>query len=589
LTIDVTANDEDGNCQPVMIDGFDATTARGGTVVRSIGTGPGHRDELVYTPPATVFIGEDTFEYLAGDGTGLTSAGTVTIDVRPMTMNGYWTFDEGAGAVAADETVNGRDGTLVGPTWTTGTFGGALDFDGVNDHIDVPALDLDENRVTFSAWIRRDGTQTNWAGLVVSRQGSTLAGLHFGLNEELRYTWNNEPSTWGWDSGLVPPDGQWVFVALVVEPDRATIYLYDGTLTSAVNNVPHAPEAFDGITRIGWNSSSGGRRFDGTLDDVRVYGHALSALEVDALARIGGPAELPHPADGSLLPFQDSALTWLGGHAATSHDLYFGTDRAVLLGATTSSPEFLGNQAGTSRVIGGYLPNVPYYWRVDERSGAEVVTGQVWQFEIAEANHWQLDEGAGTTALDVEGTAHGTYVGALLLGQPGATPALGSSVDLDGVDDRVTIPALNLATDRATFTTWLRRDGAQAPWAGLIFSRAGNTIAGLNFGEADELRYHWNGGAWGFNSGLIVPDAQWVFAALVVEPSRATLYMHDGVGWQSATNTAGHSAEEFDGDLQLGWDQGFGSRRFDGRLDDVRVIRAALTQAELEALRTASL
>ena len=47
--------------------------------------------------------------------------------------------------------------------------------------------------------------------------------------------------------------------------------------------------------------------------------------------------------------------------------------------------------------------------------------------------------------------------------------------------------------------------------------------------------------------------------------------------------------EEFDGELQLGWDPLYNSRRFNGRLDDVRVIRAALTLAELETLRAASL
>ena len=42
-------------------------------------------------------------------------------------------------------------------------------------------------------------------------------------------------------------------------------------------------------------------------------------------------------------------------------------------------------------------------------------------------------------------------------------------------------------------------------------------------GNADELRYHWNDGYWDWDSGLVLPDAEWVFVALVLEPTRATM------------------------------------------------------------------
>ena len=47
------------------------------------------------------------------------------------------------------------------------------------------------------------------------------------------------------------------------------------------------------------------------------------------------------------------------------------------------------------------------------------------------------------------------------------------------------------------------------PWAGIAFSRAAGTTAGLNFGLANELRCTWNndGATYGWDSGLIVPDA----------------------------------------------------------------------------------
>lgn len=86
-----------------------------------------------------------------------------------------------------------------------------------------------------------------------------------------------------------------------------------------------------------------------------------------------------------------------------------------------------------------------------------------------------------------------------------------------------------------------------------------------------------------------MPDAQWVFAALVVEPTRARLYLGQGGVLATATNVITHTPEEFDGKLVLGRDAGFSNRYFKGSLDDVRVYDHALTQAEVEALYLGSL
>ena len=49
---------------------------------------------------------------------------------------GYWKLDDGT---ATDSSGNNNHGTLIGgPTPTTGQIGGALNFDGVDDYINVP-------------------------------------------------------------------------------------------------------------------------------------------------------------------------------------------------------------------------------------------------------------------------------------------------------------------------------------------------------------------------------------------------------------------------------------------------------------------
>lgn len=79
-TFDVLANDLDANLDTFNIGDFSAVTSLGGVVTRSVGTGPGGRDQLAYIAPATP--GFDTIEYQVVDQHGNASAATVSIEVR---------------------------------------------------------------------------------------------------------------------------------------------------------------------------------------------------------------------------------------------------------------------------------------------------------------------------------------------------------------------------------------------------------------------------------------------------------------------------------------------------------------------------
>jgi hypothetical protein len=80
VTIDVMANDSHNTGQPFTIQSFDATSEEGGTIVRSVGTGPGGRDQLTYTAPSG-HLGADSFEYVIADATNATDTGLVTLTV----------------------------------------------------------------------------------------------------------------------------------------------------------------------------------------------------------------------------------------------------------------------------------------------------------------------------------------------------------------------------------------------------------------------------------------------------------------------------------------------------------------------------
>jgi len=75
------------------------------------------------------------------------SLGSVTSSVIQLDVNGslteglvgWWKFDELDGNISYDSSGNGNDGNLTnGPTWTDGKIGGALSFDGIDDHMITP-------------------------------------------------------------------------------------------------------------------------------------------------------------------------------------------------------------------------------------------------------------------------------------------------------------------------------------------------------------------------------------------------------------------------------------------------------------------
>jgi hypothetical protein len=135
-----------------------------------------------------------------------------------------------------------------------------------------------------------------------------------------------------------------------------------------------------------------------------------------------------------------------------------------------------------------------------------------------------------------------------------------------------------------TIAAWVRRSGDQPNWAGLVFCRGNNTAAGLCLGWSNELRFLWNGGGNEWDSQLVLPDNQWMFVAMVVEPSQTTLYMGDTSGnLTSSIRTVARSPEEFDAATLIGRD-GTGGRVFKGLVDDVRILRASLSASQIKAL-----
>ena len=183
----------------------------------------------------------------------------------------------GSGTTWKDLSGNSNNGTLTnGPTYSSAD-GGYLNFDGTNDYVDVSGS-ISVSAATFLAWVRLDGDQSHFTGVIFSR--SPASGMNFySTSEQIAYHWNNASNTYNWQSGLIVPTQEWCMISVNVNSSSATAYLCRSSgITSATNTVSHSSITLDAIN-VGRDSSSG-RDLDGRMSVAMIYNRALTAAEV---------------------------------------------------------------------------------------------------------------------------------------------------------------------------------------------------------------------------------------------------------------------------------------------------------------------
>ena len=373
ISIAVLANDHDANGQTITVLSHDSTSSRGGTITRQ-------GQNLIYSAPKS-FLGTDYFSYVATDTAGKTATGIVLIDVEPSAeLRLYLPLNETSGTATTDKSVFRNPATLSGTTFSSasiaGKFGTAINLDGVDDHVQVTEMNLNSNTVTMTAWIRQGATQNSFAGIIFDNAGPA-AGLNIKGSRDLGYHWDGPALNWSWNSGLTPPVDTWTFVALVIEPTKATMYMNSGGgFQSAMNTATHYPVNFT-TTYVGWEPSNNSRHFLGAIDDARIYNKALTQADLQVVYQ-GGGAESPTPAHGAI-DVTSPILSWSLGATATSSNVYLGTSQSAVANATTASPEYQGNTTNTQYPT-ALANQTTYFWRVDTVTSSSTLKGRIWSF-----------------------------------------------------------------------------------------------------------------------------------------------------------------------------------------------------------------
>jgi hypothetical protein len=282
---------------------------------------------LTITDTTTTNVG--AYQVLVTNPAGTTPSSNATVTVVSPVPGSYeaavlaskpfafWklneTNDPSVGGVVAYDYMGGHNGTyqtaaqngfngIVGPE--TPAFPGfpannaalATFYPIPNSYVAASAGSLIATNLTYAMWIKPSGPVPGFMGLLADRGGAG-EGLGFGGvvdgtgMSELTYDWNQDNSdTWGWNSYLFPPANQWSFVAMVIEPTQATLYLINNSVDqTATNAIAHDSETFGSAWHIGDDAygTPGRRTFPGSIANVSVYLSALSSSQLIALYNAG--------------------------------------------------------------------------------------------------------------------------------------------------------------------------------------------------------------------------------------------------------------------------------------------------------------
>ena len=238
--------------------------------------------------------------------------GTHTLLAQPTDgLVAYYPFNGDAN----DESGNGLNGVLYGPTLVADRFGNpnaSYEFDGFNDRITIPTASgfnflHNGSNFTISCWLKTNinaGAQiifSNTPGGDRNGIGLYIQELN-GLKNYYFYIGRNAyggPPTWAviivtWPV-VYPSNNEWTHVLITydynLENNQVKCYENEVLKGTANRRNEHNPGNAYGYLQIGRYVSEYPEYFDGKLDDIRMYNRVLSEAEISELYNEGQTPE----------------------------------------------------------------------------------------------------------------------------------------------------------------------------------------------------------------------------------------------------------------------------------------------------------
>ena len=272
-----------------------------------------------YTPVPSLVEGNYALNITASDNSGNTLQRTsnFTISVLDAGLVAYYPFNGNAN----DESGNGNNGTVNGAVLATDRFGNAdkaYFFNGTDNYIIASADGLPTGERTVSVWFYANmvtnhppvlgygggaGCGTSWLMMLnVSSSGSFQVQGHCNVNK-IEYAYADEPI------------GAWYHLTVTTDVNGTKMYVNGEEKASNTNFISNtyvngtdlAIGVIVNASGIAPYTDPNVGYFNGKIDDIRIYGHALSNTQILALYEESTDDTLLPvisnitPADGSVL------------------------------------------------------------------------------------------------------------------------------------------------------------------------------------------------------------------------------------------------------------------------------------------------
>jgi chitodextrinase len=309
-------------------------------------------------------------------------AGTASLASSQTAPAALWHFDDGAGTTALDSSGNKINALLVnGPTWTSGKANNAVNLDGINDCISASPNALIDNLSSFSitAWIFPTSVLNGSLGLQIVNKG----------NKRFSFSDSDSPAGVGtlmvklpfsggttttYSSAVVPVN-QWSHVGLTVDGSadrKAHIYLNGQEVAYYVQPAGSGTLVAD-VAPNNWfigSYNGSGTYFKGRIDEVQVFGSALSAAAVlqiyNYIANDTTPPSIPSNLTGAPLSDTQTKISW----SAASDNV------GVTAYQISRSGAIIGTVAALSFSDSGLSPATAYPYTVAAADAAGNISAQ---------------------------------------------------------------------------------------------------------------------------------------------------------------------------------------------------------------------
>jgi len=194
-----------------------------------------------------------------------------------------YNFNSGTGTTLVDSSGSNNNGTLTnGPTWTTsGKFGSALSFDGIDDRVIIPdsnSLDL-TSAITLEAWVYPSTTLSGRETILLKEQpGDLVYALYANGSKSHPYGYVYIGAEQAVQGKTKLSLNTWSHLALTY--DGSTLKLYvNGQLANSRSQTGLLATS-SGVLSVGSNGVWSSENFLGRMDEIRIYNRALTQQQI---------------------------------------------------------------------------------------------------------------------------------------------------------------------------------------------------------------------------------------------------------------------------------------------------------------------